>query len=425
VVLAALSSLVAVLHSRSSARAVREAGQLSEQLWQSQKMEALGRLAGGVAHDFDNLLMVIDSAASLAAEALPQGHPAAEDIADVQKAAERAALITRQLLAFSRRPVLPVERVDVAHALGEISELLPRVLGMGVQLTVDLEAGLWPVAATPVQIEQVVLNLAANARDAMPAGGWFAVRGRNRTVAPGEAGRLPGGGYVELEFADTGAGMSEEVLGHLFEPFFTTKASRGSGLGLATCYGIAAQLGGAIEARSQPGRGTTFTLLLPRLAEPPGPAAPEPQTPVPSGPPPGAGTVLVVDDEPAVRGLMARVVRAAGHVALDAGGGAAALDLARRHPSIEVVLCDVQLGGDTAFAMLDELRRLRPDVHVILTSGYAQDPRALASYAAGGGDFLPKPFLPEALLRAVARALRHRRAAAGQAGTRPVPTLQG
>ena len=250
-----------------AARDVTENRTLTAQLQQAQKMDALGRMAAGVAHDFNNLLTVIRSAITLALWERAESSPHRDALLQAEQATVGAAALTARLLAFSRGAVVPLEVVDAHQALSGLSDLLPRALGSGIELDVQLEADLPPIVAAPVQLEQILLNLAINARDAMPEGGRVSVLARSRHLTEGEENDCRPGEWLELDVVDTGSGLTEDAKAHLFEPFFTTKPpGQGTGLGLSTCYGIVRQLGGSIRAASAPGKGTTFTVLLPRAA---------------------------------------------------------------------------------------------------------------------------------------------------------------
>jgi PAS domain S-box-containing protein len=250
-----------------AARDVTENRVLTAQLQQAQKMDALGRMAAGVAHDFNNLLTVIRSAITLALWELPESNPNRAALVQAEQATVGAAALTSRLLAFSRGAVVSLEVVDVHRALRGLTDLLPRALGSGIELDVQLEPDLPPIVAAPVQLEQILLNLAINARDAMPDGGRVSVVARSRRLTEGEEADCRPGEWLELDVRDTGSGLTDDARAHLFEPFFTTKPpGQGTGLGLSTCYGIVRQLGGSIRAASAPGEGTTFTVLLPRAA---------------------------------------------------------------------------------------------------------------------------------------------------------------
>ena len=263
-------SLELVVEREQRALAAEARARESEaQLQQAQKMDALGRMAAAVSHDFNNLLTVIRSAVTLALWEVPETAPSHEALLQAEQATIGAAALTARLLSFSRKAVVDLQVVDAHQALSGLTELLPRALGAGIDLDVRLDANLPPVVAAPVQLEQILLNLALNARDAMPEGGKLSVVARSRRLAEGEDFDCPPGEWLELNVKDTGSGLSDEARAHLFEPFFTTKPEgRGTGLGLSTCYGIVRQMGGTIRAVSAPGLGTTFTVLLPRSTRP-------------------------------------------------------------------------------------------------------------------------------------------------------------
>ncbi|MEW6433727.1 MAG: ATP-binding protein [Myxococcota bacterium] len=370
-------------------RDITEARALAERLQQAQKMEALGRLAGGIAHDFNNLLSVMQTCTALALDALPPDSPVREDLEDVRTAQGRAADLTRQLLAFSRREVVVPRRIDVGASLAGILELLRRLTGPGVTLETHLEPDLWPLWAGPSQLEQIVLNLGINARGAMPDGGRLVIRAGNHVdPALGEV--------VRLIVRDTGTGMDEETRRRLFEPFFTTKAS-GTGLGLSTVFGLVESLGGRIEVDSAPGQGTEFRVLLPRARQEA--AAPETEAPAQAGP--GQRAIAVVDDEPAVLSLLVRVLTAAGHRVVAQASTAEELLANPAVAQAEVLVTDVALPGQDGVALARALLARRPDLDVVLVSGFAPDPEATGRLVAAGARFLAKPFAPVALLDAV------------------------
>jgi len=387
-----------------AARDVTKQRSLAAQLEQAQKMEALGRLAGGVAHDFNNLLAIIQMCSSLAAAASTDRPEVAALLDDVLKASTRAASLTKQLLAFSRKQVIAPARIALGPALGDAVDLSRRLAGSAVTVASEIPEDLWDVIGTSAQVEQVVLNLAANARDAMPDGGTLRIAARN---VPAGASRVDGPA-VEIVVADTGAGMSAEVMKHVFEPFFTTKQpGAGTGLGLATCYGIIEQLGGTISVASSEGEGTTFTILLPRASEAPNVPQPRPRV-APAAPRPKTeGTVLVVDDDDTVRALMTKVVADLGYDVLDARSVDEAV-LRAKSRAIDVLLTDLLLGAESGLDVMRAVRELHPGAGVVLTSGYAQNAEAVAEQLAVGVDFVPKPFTPEALAAALRRAFEVR-----------------
>jgi PAS domain S-box-containing protein len=374
-------------------RAEAESARLAEHLRVSQKIEALGRLAGGVAHDFNNILSVILGHADFALEALGENHPAREDLVEVEKAGQRAAALTSQLLAFGRRQVLLPKPIDLNQVVGELEKMLRRLIGEDVRLEQSLADGLWPTLADPAQVEQVIMNLVINARDAMPGGGRLAISTANVEQGAGPASALPPGDYVALTVTDSGSGIDAATRARLFEPFFTTKAQgKGTGLGLSTVYGIVSQSGGQVQVESEPGHGATFRVLLPRA---PAVEAPR-QRPAPSpraGVARGGETVLVVEDEGAVRDVTRRILAAAGYRVLTAESGAEALRLCREYAGeIQVLLSDVvmpQMGGPEC---AEAAQRLRPGLRILFMSGYAADAIADRGVLPPGTPVLDKPF---------------------------------
>jgi signal transduction histidine kinase/ActR/RegA family two-component response regulator len=374
---------------------------LEGQLRHSQKLEAVGQLAGGVAHDFNNLLTAIITCARLIEQDLPEGHPSRADAVEILEAGGRAGSLTRQLLAFSRRQQLAPEVLEVAATVRELTRMLRRLLGERVELVVICRAP-GTVLADPGQLEQVIVNLAVNARDAMPRGGRLTIEVAE--VAPealevGDQG-LPPGPLVVISVRDSGSGMTEEVQRRIFEPFFTTKEEgRGTGLGLSTVYGIVAQSGGAIRVRSAPGQGAEFRVYLPRHA-----GLPEPAAARPAAAGGGREVVLVVEDDEVLRQLARRVLTAASYVVLDAPGAEQALALLGRHGgTIDLLLTDVVMPGEGGPRLAQRLGQAHPGLRVLFMSGYAPE---LGDYAVpAGATFLAKPFPPEELLAAVRRVL--------------------
>ena len=384
---------------------VTERALLDEQLRQTQKMEAVGQLAGGVAHDFNNMLAVITGYSELALNRLPEDHSVCAFLKEVHRAGERASDLTRQLLAFSRRQVLAPKPINLAEAVLSIHPMLRRLIGADVELVAVPGASASWVRADPGQIEQVIVNLAVNARDAMPDGGRLTLgvqalqsnRAFVRTRPHAQPGR-----YVLLTVADTGCGMDAATRSRIFEPFFTTKEpGKGTGLGLATVYGIVRQSGGWIEVESEPGCGSTFRVFLPQI-EAPAHTERAVATPIL---PRGTETVLLVEDEPMVRGLASEVLRRCGYTVLVAAQGEEALEIAARHAGvIHLLLTDVVMPIMGGRALAERCRAVRPDMQVLFMSGYTGDTVAPRDGATPGA-FIQKPFTPLALARKVRELL--------------------
>ena len=370
---------------------------------QAHKMEALGRLAGGIAHDFNNLLTTIGGNASFVLELVSPGDPTREALEDILAACDRAARFTRQLLAFSRKQVLQPERLQIGTVIGDMQQMLSRLLGPEYELHVDLAAGLPLIASDRGQMEQVVMNLVVNARDAMQAGGPISVRTRLAAPDDEEAlGRMPSrpAQAVVLEVADRGSGIPEDIRERIFEPFFTTKErGKGTGLGLAMVYGFVRQSGGHVELVSGEA-GTTFKIYLPAIAAPPPPIA----LTITADPVDGrALTVLVVDDEPGVRHLASAMLRRSGYAVVEASDGVEAERVAGEHAGhIDVLLTDIVMPGMRGPELANRLRSMRPMLRVVYMSGY-RDTEALADVERGEAVFLAKPFLRAALLGAITR----------------------
>ena len=377
--------------------AERAQGQL--QLRQAQKMEAVGRLAGGVAHDFNNMLGVINGYTELLLTSCPESDPQREALLEIRNAGQRAAMLTRQLLAFGRRQVLRPERVEVPPLLSNLRSMLARVLGEHIRLVLEVEPGLEPIYADAGQIEQVILNLAFNARDAMIAGGELTLRAERVEVsetAPGLRG-VRRGVYIRLTVHDTGTGISDEDRPHIFEPFFTTKeVGKGTGLGLASVYGIVRQSSGEIEVESSVGRGTTFRIYFPALKEaandPHEETSPAPSQPIGSG----LETILVLEDEPSLLYLIGEMLTAYGYRALLANAAGEAVRLAVEHPApIHLLLADVVLPEQHGPEIAVEVQALRPGIRVLFMSGYADE--ELAGYGLSPDELVQKPFSHSAL----------------------------
>ncbi|MEO6119772.1 MAG: ATP-binding protein [Terriglobales bacterium] len=386
---------------------VTERRALEDQLRQSQKMEAIGRLAGGVAHDFNNLLTVIKGYSELMLDELKDADPMRAEVEEIKKAADRAATLTRQLLAFSRQQVLAPKVIDLNAVVSNMDKLLTRLLGEDIGLYTVLEASLGRVKADPGQIEQVVMNLVVNARDAMPRGGKLTVETSNADLDDSYAREHVGaraGSYVMLAVSDNGTGMTPEVRQRIFEPFFTTKElGKGTGLGLSTVYGIVKQSEGYIWVYSEPGQGTSFKVYLPRVDSPVEVVTPR------AGRKPtftGSETVLLVEDEDGVRALVRQVLHKHGYTVLEARHGGEALLHCERHVGpIQLLLTDVvleQMGGPE---LARRLSGIRPDMRVLYISGYTDDAIIHHGVLTEGTAFLQKPFTTEALARKIRQVL--------------------
>ncbi len=389
---------------------ITERRTLQEQLLQSQKMEGIGRLAGGVAHDFNNLLTAILGYVEMCKldlpPDLPADHPAKLDLQEVAAAGERAASLTRQLLTFASRQIVAPVRLDLSALVSDSLKMLQRLLGDDIEIETALDPDAGMVEADAGQIQQLLVNLTVNARDAMPDGGRLLIETAEETIDEESALANPGatpGPYVLLAVADTGVGMTEEVRSHLFEPFFTTKElGKGTGLGLATCHGIVRSVGGHVRVYSEPGQGTTFRIYLPRKD---GAADPQPVPAPPRPMPTGTETVLVVEDEPRVRRLAVLGLRAHGYVVLEAADGAQAIRTAGLVGSaIDVIVSDVMMPGMSGPELLKRLSAIAPQARAVLMSGHAES-TVLSQQTATHSAFLPKPFTPERLARKVREVL--------------------
>jgi PAS domain S-box-containing protein len=379
---------------------------LEEQLVQAQKLQSIGRLAGGVAHDFNNLLTAILGNAELALIDLPEDHPAGESVREIVKAAERAASLTRQLLSFARKQMIEPVPLDLSAVVSGSIEMLRRLLGEDVEILAELREGLDIIEADPGQVQQLLVNLTVNARDAMPDGGRLVIETANLAVGDEYRAAHPevrSGNYVTLAVTDTGTGMTDDVLAHLFEPFFTTKRQgEGTGLGLATCHGIVEQSGGHIWVHSELGIGTSVTILLP-VAE--GVARPVGKAVVSMPPPTGAETILVVEDDDSVRRLAVLGLRSNGYAVLEAGNAADALALAANSASIDLLVSDIVMPGMRGPELAARLREMRPAAKLLLVSGHADTSEAFRDDSGRVIQLLPKPFTPERLSRKVREIL--------------------
>jgi hypothetical protein len=391
-------------------RAEEERANLERQLQQSQKLETVGRLAGGVAHDFNNMLTVVNGYADLLLQRLPEGDAARSQLLQIRKAGDRAASLTQQLLAFSRKQITELKLTDLNAVVTEAGTMLQRLLGEDIRFVTELGSSADCVMADSGQIHQVLMNLAVNARDAMPRGGTLAIETRDIDVAEKDAAaypELPPGAYTLLTFSDTGLGMDEETQRHMFEPFFTTKPEgTGTGLGLSTAYGIVRQSGGWIFAESKPGQGATFRIFLPRVA---GTVPAEVVTADGGTDVRASETILVVEDQEDVRMLAAEVLRDHGYRVLEAASGGAALLQAEQFTEpIHLLLTDVVMPGLSGRELADRLTLLRPGLKHMFMSGYAAG--ALSGTTATGlaTAFIAKPFTPAALAKKVREVLGRR-----------------
>jgi NO-binding membrane sensor protein with MHYT domain/nitrogen-specific signal transduction histidine kinase/CheY-like chemotaxis protein len=366
---------------------------------QSQKLEAIGQLAGGIAHDFNNLLTAILGNAAFVLESTPPEDPRHEDMREIERAATRAAELTHQLLAFSRKQVLQPRSLDLNAALAQIMRMLTRLVGEHIEVTVLPEPALGRVQVDAAQLEQVIVNLVVNARDAMPDGGRLTIETQNVTLEKGSTSQhigAPPGAYVLIAFTDTGIGMDPATQDRIFEPFFTTKdRGKGTGLGLATVYGIVKQSGGSLSVYSEPHRGSTFKVYLPRVVDPVPMAGEDAGAPVSVS---GTGTVLIVEDEAAVRMLAMRSLLRRGYVTLVARDGEEALRASAQHPGpIHLLLTDVVLPRTSGPKLAASLAATRPELRVLYMSGFTESAVMHHGVLDPGTEFIQKPFSPQAL----------------------------
>jgi len=397
--------LVADITERKQAEATLKATE--DQLRQAQKMEAVGQLAGGVAHDFNNLLTVITGYTDLLMSDLPAGAPMLADLEEIRTAAERAAWLTRQLLAFSRRQILAPQVLDLNVLIGNVEKMLHRLIGEDVAMKTELAPALARIKADPGQIEQIVMNLAVNARDAMPMGGRLTIEADTVLLDdsyPKKSAVVPPGRYVLLAVSDTGCGMDVETQKRIFEPFFTTKeAGKGTGLGLSTVYGIVKQSNGFIWVYSEPGLGTTFKVYFPAVDEDVQPVKPKPRL---SQQRMGVETILLVEDAAPLRGLAKKVLELGGYTVLAAGNLDEALKMAEGcHWGIHLLLTDVIMPGGSGPDVADRLKERCPELKILYMSGYTGTAMAHQGILKSGSPLLQKPYSPAALLQQVRELL--------------------
>jgi PAS domain S-box-containing protein len=399
---------------RERLRAQAERDRLESRLLQSQRLESLGQLAGGIAHDFNNLLGVIlnystfveeELAEAAAGETTGRWTPARSDLEQIRRAAERATELTHQLLAFGRREVVRPRVLNLNEVVSDVHDMLRRTIGEHIELLTALDPGLWYVLADPGKVEQILVNLAVNARDAMPGGGRLTIDTGTVMVDADAAAQRPGlkdGPHVLLRVSDTGCGMPPEIIRQAFEPFFTTKAKgEGTGLGLATVYGIVTQADGHVQISSTPGAGTTFTVLLPATDEQPEGAAGAAQPPARSG----GEAVLVVEDADSMREVARRILDRNGYRVATADGGDAALALAASDMAIDLLITDVIMPRMLGREVADRIRATRPDLRVLYMTGYASPALVSQGSMEPGGTLIEKPFTELTLLAKVREVL--------------------
>ncbi len=376
---------------------VSEQKALETKFAQSQKMQSVGQLAGGMAHDFNNLLTVIIGNCEFLLMRHQAGDPSFKEINEVHQNALRAASLISGLLAFSRKQTMQPKVLALGDVVGELAQMLRRLVGEGITLTVEREPDLWAVHADEAQLQNAIINLVVNARDAMPSGGTVTIRTANQTLnAASTMGTaiMSAGDYVRINVSDTGTGMSKEIQSKIFDPFFTTKpVGQGTGLGLATVYGIVKQSGGFIDVESELGKGTTFKIYLPRRKVEAADAAAVETPPAVARDVTGQDTILLVEDEEAVRSFAARALRMRGYNVLEAGGGEEALEIVKNDANkIDLVITDVVMPNMDGPTMVRHVKALKPDLAVIFMSGYAEEAFRRSDQSSEDIHFLPKPF---------------------------------
>jgi signal transduction histidine kinase len=382
---------------------ITERKRLEAQFLQVQKLESIGRLAGGIAHDFNNLLTAMTGYVDLALATLPPENDVYSDLSEIQKAVRRASTLTQQLLAFARKQIIEPHIINLNSLIDDMNRLLRRLLTEDIELVTRLDPELGQIKVDPGQFEQVIVNMAVNAADAMPSGGRFVIETKNILIDESyvhEHIQVAPGQYVLLTISDTGVGMDAKVKQLIFEPFFTTKeAGRGTGLGLSTCYGIVKQNGGYIWVYSEIGHGTTFKIYLPRVDAPVEDFA---RPSITQAIPQGTETILLVEDEAAVRQIAARTLRAQGYTVIEAANGTEALQITHTHPgAINLILTDVVMPSMGGGALVEQLKALYPAIKMLFTSGYTDDTIVHHGQLKPGVQFIQKPFSPAALARKV------------------------
>ena len=392
---------------RERKKAEEALAQSERQFRQAQKMEAVGRLAGGIAHDFNNLLTVIMGYSHVLAQELGSEHPLYSKIEETQRAGERAAMLVRQLLAFSRKQPLEPKNLSLNPVVANLEGMLQRLIGADIRLVIRLDQGNSQVRADQAQLEQVLMNLVVNSRDAMPNGGTLTIETARVELTKSplyHVDPLPPGPYVKLSVGDTGSGMDRETQAHIFEPFFTTKEEgKGSGLGLSTVYGIVTQSGGAIDVTSRVGHGTRFDIFFPRVANDVGTTSSPQDSAQPAG---GSETILLVEDDASVRILLRDTLRKLGYRVIEAKQGLEACLIASQElDRLDLLLTDMVMPGMGGRELAQHLITIKPDLRILFMSGFTDDVGILAGHERGTSGFLQKPFTPELLARTVRKIL--------------------